>query len=122
MPPLPEPCIFVPVGEDRKSFIKSLPEPSEVVRWKPTVHAELALIIATVKSEINYADLYIGVSKLSCIMCTHYIRAFNNVTEKKIATKGTHGKAYPGWSWPSLPSHDGELRPAFFRTYQTTAP
>jgi len=40
---------------------------------------------------------FIGVSKLSCIMCSHYIHAFNEVTKQKIATKGSHGKAYPGW-------------------------
>jgi len=46
-------------------------------------------------------------------MCSHYIHAFNEVTKQKVATKGSHGKAYPGWFWPSLPSCDGELRPAF---------
>jgi hypothetical protein len=85
----------------------------EVVRRKTTVHAELALIMAMVKGEIKDVEPYIGVSKLSCIMCSQYIRAFNNVMNQKVATKGSHGKAYPGWFWPSLPKHDGELRPVF---------
>ena len=100
----------------RKSFIKLLRKRlknSEVVRWKTTVHAELALIMAMVKGEIDHVEPYIGVSKLSCIMCSHYIRAFNRLTKQKIGTKGSRGKAYPGWFWPSLPSHDGKLRPAF---------
>jgi OTT_1508-like deaminase len=102
--------------EERESFIEQLQKglrASEVVRQKPTVHAELALIMAMVKGEIDHVEPYIGVSKHSCIMCSHYIRAFNKVTKQKVATKGSHGKAYPGWFWPSLPSHDGELRPAF---------
>ena len=41
---------------------------------------------------------YIGVSNLSCIMCSHYIRAFNEVTQEKIATRGSCGKAYYGLS------------------------
>jgi OTT_1508-like deaminase len=104
--------------EERESFLELLLkelEVSEVIRWKPTVHADLALIIAMVKGEIKHVLPYIGVSKLSCIMCSHYICAFNDVTKQKIATKGSHGKAYPGWLWPSLPDLEGELRPAFLR-------
>lgn len=102
--------------EKRSSFIEWLLKElkvSEVIRWKPTVHAELAMIIAMVKGEIKHVIPYVGVSKLSCIMCSHYIRAFNEVTEQKIATKGSHREAYPGWFWPTLPDRDGELRPAF---------
>jgi len=101
---------------EREAFIQSLLvelEVSEVVRRESTVHAELALITAMVKGEIDNVEPYIGVSKHSCIMCSQYIRAFNRVTKQKVATKGSHGKIYPGWFWPSLPSHDEELRPAF---------
>jgi nucleic acid/nucleotide deaminase of polymorphic system toxin len=86
-------------NEARKSFIELLlkePEASEVpvvVRSKPTVHAELAMIMAMAKGEIMHVEPYIGVSKLSCIMCSHYIHAFSEVTKQKIATKGSHGKA-----------------------------
>jgi hypothetical protein len=100
--------------EDRESFIQWLLkklEVSEVVRPKPTVHVELAMITAVANDEIKNDLPYIGVSKVSCIMCSHYIHAFNNVTKQKIVTKGSHGKAYPGWAWPTLPGHD-ELVPA----------
>jgi DNA-binding transcriptional ArsR family regulator len=102
---------------DRESFINRLkrPAPSLVVRRKPTVHAEIAMVMAMVKGEIRDVLPYIGVSKLSCIMCTHYIRAFNEVMTQKIAIRGSHGKAYPGWSWPIPPSHDEELRQAFLK-------
>ncbi len=102
--------------EQRESFIESLLvelDVSEVDRLEPTVHAELALITAMAKGEIDHVEPYIGVSKLSCIMCSQYIRAFNRVTKQKVATKGSHGKIYPGWFCPSLPGHDEELRPAF---------
>jgi len=88
-------------------------EKPDVDHLTPTVHAELAMIIAMVKGEIKDVLPYIGVSKLSCTMCSHYIGAFNQVCKQNIVTKGSHGKAYPGWSWPSLPDRDEELRRAF---------
>jgi hypothetical protein len=85
-------------------------EVSEVVCPKPTVHAELAMVMAMANEEIKHILPYVGVSKLSCIMCSHYIHAFNEVTEHKIATKGYRRKAYLGWAWPSLSNRDKELR------------
>ena len=105
----------------RESFIQQLLNDSEpeasvvVVREKPTVHVELAMIMATEKGEIENVFPHIGVSKHSCIMCSHYILAFNEVTKQNITTKSCHGKAYPGWCWPCLPSHDEKLHPAFLR-------
>ena len=106
------------LDEERAWFMESLKndlDVSDVVHGKSTVHAELVLIIAKAEGDINNVESYIGVSKLSCIMCSHYIRAFNTVMKQKIATKGSHGKAYTGWFWPRLPSRDGELRPAFLK-------
>jgi len=103
-------------NKERESFIDGLePEASEVVRYKPIVHAELAMVMAVVKGEIMHVLPYIGVSKLSCIMCGHYTCAFNEVMEHNIAIKGSHGKAYPGWSWPIPPARDEELRQAFLK-------
>ena len=108
------PSLPADLDKERGSFIERLVEdPEDVVRPCPTVHAELAMVMAMDKGEINHVFPYVGVSKLSCIMCSYYIHAFNEVTGQKIATKGYHGKAYPGWSWPSLPSRDEEVRPAF---------
>jgi hypothetical protein len=90
-----------------------LKEPIDVDHSTPTVHAELAMIISMVKGEIKDVLPYIGVSKLSCTMCSHYIGAFNQVCKQNIVTKGSHGKAYPGWFWPSFPDRDEELRQAF---------
>jgi hypothetical protein len=73
------------------------------------------MIMAMDKGEIVHVFPYIGVSKLSCIMCIHYIDAFNEATNQRITTKGSHGKAYPGWFWPKLPKRDRELRPAFMQ-------
>jgi hypothetical protein len=102
--------------EERESFINGLePEVTEVVRYKPIVHAELAMVMAMAKGEIMHVFPYIGVSKLSCIMCSHYVHAFNEVMEQKIAIKGSHGKAYPGWSWPVPPARDEGLRQAFLK-------
>ena len=104
------------LDEDRTWFMEMLQQRhlvSDVVHDNPTIHAELVLIIAKAEGEINNVEPYIGVSKLSCIMCSHFICAFNMVMKQKIATKGFHGKAYTGWFWPRLPSLDEELRRAF---------
>jgi hypothetical protein len=103
----------VDLEKNREPFIEQHSNKSDVVHQKPAVHAELAMIMAMDKGEIVDVFPYIGLSKLTCIMCSYYISAFNEVTEKEVATKGSHGKAYPGWFWPTLPSHDGVLRPAF---------
>jgi OTT_1508-like deaminase len=106
------------LDEERAWFMEVLEEGLEVpdvVHENPTVHAELALIVAKAEGKINNVEPYIGVSKPSCIMCSHYICAFNKVMKQKIATKGSRGKAYTGWFWPRLPSRDGELRPAFLK-------
>ena len=96
----------VPEGWDNGhgSFMQLLegPEVSAVVTHKaPTIHAELAMIMAMDKGKIRHVFPYIGVSKLSCIMCIHYIDAFNEATNEKITTKGSHRKAYSGWFPPS---------------------
>jgi hypothetical protein len=103
---------------DRKSFInqlKGLEAPEVVRRFDPTVHAELAMVMAMVKGDISHVLPYIGVSKLSCIMCSHYIRAFNEVMGQTITVRGSHGKAYAGWSWPISPDRDEELRVVFLK-------
>ena len=101
----------------RSSFMRRLQGegPPKVTHDRPTIHAELAMIMAMDKGEIVQVFPYIGVSKLSCIMCIHYIDAFNEATDQRITTKGSHGKAYPGWFWPELPKRDRELRPAFMK-------
>jgi hypothetical protein len=112
----------VPEDRDahRESFIQLLllqGEGSTVTRDRPTIHAELAMIMAKEKDKGKFGPVfpYIGVSKLSCTMCIHYIGAFNEATHNRITTKGSHGKAYPGWFWPELPHRDEELRPAFMK-------
>ena len=67
-----------------KSFLNRLKDlkVSRVVRHKPTAHAELAMVMAMVKGEIVHVLRYIGISKLCCIMCSHYIHAFNEVMER----------------------------------------
>jgi len=59
--------------EKRESFIEWLlkeQKVSEVVRWKPTVHAELAMIIAMVKGEIKHVLPYIGLETF-----LHYVQS-----------------------------------------------
>jgi cytochrome P450 len=55
--------------EARESFIDHLKKkaPDQVCQYKPTVHAELAMVMAMVNENITHVLPYIGVSKLSCI-------------------------------------------------------
>lgn len=69
--------------------------------------------MAMAKGEITDVLRDFGVSKLSRTMCSHYIRAFNEVVEQGVSIKGSNGKAYPGWSWPILPARNAKLRQAF---------
>ena len=103
--------------EDRNSFIELWSKESEVTRQKPRVHAELAMIIAMEEGKIKHLP-YIGTSKLSCIMCSHYICVFKKIMGGKIATRGSHKKAYPGWFWPTHPDPglDAALRQAFLNS------
>ena len=55
----------------------------QVVNRKTTLHAELAMILATNRSDIKHVLPYIGVSKLSCIMCSRYICAHYKVMGPK---------------------------------------
>ena len=72
-----------------------LKEPIDVDHSTPRVHAELAMIIAMVKGEIKDVLPYIGVSKVSCTMCSHYIGAFNQVSQAKYR--------YHRFPWEGLP-------------------
>jgi hypothetical protein len=101
-------------GDIKREWFIAQVEPIVADHWKPTVHAELAMIIAMVEGDINVLPC-VGVSKLSCAMCSHYISAFSEIWGRKIVTKGSHEKAYPGWSWPSFPNRDKKLRQAFLK-------
>jgi hypothetical protein len=88
--------------ESRQLFITECSKVSPMIHRDPTVHAELVMIIEMVKRKIKHLP-YIGVSKLSCIMCSHYIHAFRETTGRKVFTRGFRGKVYPGWVWPCYP-------------------
>jgi hypothetical protein len=111
--------VYWNTDRERESFIDRLKGPEAsgvVVHSKPTVHAELAMVMAMANGEIAHAIPYIGLSKHSCIMCSQYICNFNKVMGQNIAIRGSHGKVYPGWSWPVSLAHDEELREAFLKS------
>ncbi|KAG0632749.1 hypothetical protein HOY80DRAFT_897586, partial [Tuber brumale] len=49
---------------------------------------------------------YIGVSKLSCSACRIWIEAFNELSRRRVYTRGLHGKWY--WPW-GIPRAEGPL-------------
>jgi len=44
---------------------------------------------------------YLGVSKLSCHGCSSFVDGFNKVHKTGFMTRGSHGKSYYPWQFPS---------------------
>ena len=82
------------------------------------------MITVMPKGEIKYVLPYIGVSNLSCIMCSHYIRAFNEVAQpKKSLLKVLTGRLTLGGSGlVFLADQMEKLRPAFSRQIRQQLP
>lgn len=67
------------------------------------VHCELNVISYILNSsEEGFLD-YIGVSKLCCRGCAHYIQAVEHVLGKRFKIKGVHPKFYYPWVFPDIP-------------------
>ena len=75
-------------------------------RSSPFIHAELAMLSCIDTGTIMVFP-YIGVSKLSCLMCSSYIEAYSQKVDHRISVRGCHGKVYPSWAWPTLDTHEG---------------
>jgi hypothetical protein len=57
---------------------------------------------------------YIGVSKLSCLMCSSYIESYSQTVTDAISIRGCHGKVYSSWAWPTmLDAHHERIRSIF---------
>ncbi|KAI0287896.1 hypothetical protein BC826DRAFT_1041480 [Russula brevipes] len=76
-------------------------EPSQVYRRSPIIHAELAML-SSIRAGAIKAAPYIGVSKLSCLMCSSYIESYSQTVTDAISVRGCHGKVYPSWAWPTM--------------------
>lgn len=99
--------------ETPKKFVDQLKRKElEVVRRHNfTVHAELAMLMAMAREEIPHAIPYIGISKLSYILCRHLQRGYGAKYRHQRLTR----EGLPGWSWPIPPARDGEVREGFLK-------
>jgi len=105
---LPQPTSVVQADEcDYDAFVEyasektiQLNQTDKPSRSSPFIHAELAMLSCIDAGTIMVFP-YIGVSKLSCLMCSSYIEAYSQV-DNKISVRGCHGKVYPSWAWPTL--------------------
>jgi hypothetical protein len=90
-------------------------EPNQVYRRSPIIHAELAMLSSIKAGGAIKATPYIGVSKLSCLMCSSYIESYSQTVTDAISVRGCHGKAYPSWAWPTMidTRHDERIRSIF---------
>lgn len=63
------------------------------------VHAEIQLLPHYIRAPVNNEAVvsYIGCSKHSCFLCSHFLDAF-----AAIRTPGCHGKLYNLWGLPSF--------------------
>ncbi|KAI0294158.1 hypothetical protein BC826DRAFT_1012660 [Russula brevipes] len=93
---------------------KNAIEPNQVDRRSPIIHAELAML-SSIEGGAIQATPYIGVSKLSCLMCSSYIEAYSQTFTDAISVRGCHGKVYPSWAWPTMidTHHDESIRSIF---------
>jgi hypothetical protein len=99
------------VGYAYEKAIKSNQEPED--RRSPILHAELAML-SSIKAGTIKAFPCIGVSKLSCLMCSSYIEAYSRTVTNGISVRGCHGKVYPSWAWPTmLDTHHEGIRSIF---------
>lgn len=53
---------------------------------------------------------YAGVSKISCKPCHCWIKAFNQIMDKQLNTKGSHDNRYRGWARPGLSKADIQVK------------
>jgi len=73
----------------------------------PVVHyCEVKLLWEIFRAEqkdqrLPKAYTYPGVSKLSCYGCASFIGGFNKVHKTRFMTRGSHGKSYYPWQFPS---------------------
>jgi hypothetical protein len=70
------------------------------------VHCETKLFWGIFRAErsdqrIPKAYSYLGVSKLSCHGCASFVDGFNKVHKTGFMTRGSHGKSYYPWQFPS---------------------
>ncbi|KAI6105127.1 hypothetical protein EDD16DRAFT_1633679 [Pisolithus croceorrhizus] len=78
----------------------------KVSRRHLSTHAELQLVLYIIrKMDIDTVHReiypYIGCSKLSCFLCTIFLRFFRQLGFA-FRTRGSHGKVYPSWSIPDV--------------------
>lgn len=70
------------------------------------MHCECAIIAHLHQHTASPAFSYVGVSKLSCKPCYHWIKAYNYVMNTNFRTRDTHDKWYWGWARPGLAKPD----------------
>jgi len=78
-------------------------------------HAELQLILHLVKTtDVETMDRemcpYIGCSKLSCFLCTSFLKSFGRYGAA-FRTRGCHGKIYTLWSIPDIAGLRDDMAP-----------
>lgn len=111
------PSVFQADKDSCNAFVdyayKKAIESNQADRHSPIIHAELAMLSSIDAGTIK-AIPYIGVSKLSCIMCSSYIEAYSQTVTNGISVRGCHGKVYPSWAWPTmLDTHHERIRSIF---------
>lgn len=65
------------------------------------IHAEVKLVLFLSKLEPKKSttaekSIYIGCSKKTCFLCSHFLQGMSGFT-----TRGSHGKVYPRWTIPT---------------------
>ncbi|KAI6000935.1 hypothetical protein EDC04DRAFT_3074700 [Pisolithus marmoratus] len=77
-----------------------------ISRQHLSTHAELQLVLYAIRTmdiETVHKEIYpyIGCSKLSCFLCTAFLKFFGQ-SGFAFRTRGCHGKIYPTWAIPDM--------------------
>ncbi|KAG2006132.1 hypothetical protein CC2G_002477 [Coprinopsis cinerea AmutBmut pab1-1] len=67
------------------------------------VHYEVFLLRQIQTERLSILP-YTGVSKPSCVPCSIYFDRLENVGFDPVSIRGSNGKVYPGWTFPSVES------------------
>ncbi|KAJ6788739.1 hypothetical protein PWT90_07966 [Aphanocladium album] len=75
--------------------LRSSFEGLKTATWQVHAEVQVAVRLAEYARQDTEQGDYIGCSRLSCLLCSLFLRCYNN-----IATRGCHGKIYELWNIP----------------------
>lgn len=80
--------------QNRETLAKAF-EKLQTESWQVHAEVQVAMRMAEYQGQDAQHGNYIGCSRLSCLLCSHFLRSYGG-----ISTRGCHGKIYELWNIP----------------------